>query len=115
MEKFLLKNGKEGDLYVGILCENTNVETDSGSLSYAWTGLFPSSLLASGDELAIGKKLDIKTKTVSKDEITTTTFESKVLKAPVAGTWKEKITNEGEFPITSISVSENTNIYLISY
>ncbi|WP_146737533.1 hypothetical protein [Mycoplasma wenyonii] len=70
--------------------------------------------------LAIGKKFDIKTETISSDENSITTFKSSVLKATsIAGTWGESLkTGEGDtaIPISLSEVLGTINpIYLITY
>lgn len=116
---FLLSRGKGGNFYVEIFCQDTNEDTGKGSLPPVWTGLLPEQVLLDSSLLAIDKKFDIKTETILKDENSTTTFKSSVLKQAIEGAWGEKLntgTGYTAIPISLSETAETTNqIYLITY
>lgn len=88
-ETFLLSQNQGGNFYVEISCINTSENSGLGAIStYSWTGLFPVEMLAKGENLSIGEKIDIKTKDSSTEENTKTTFTGKGIKTEgITGTW----------------------------
>ncbi len=109
-EAFLLSQKQGGSFYIEVFCSNTGFDSNAGSLSSNWTGLFPAQLLANVESLSIEETFNLETKDASTDNTVKTTFKGKGMKETITGAWETDSISWGGDSITPVSFPDNPEI-----